>query len=356
MWAGPDQQRSRLGGQGWNGAPRRKPPRRPPAAACDWREWTAAPPLTDQDYFNALRLGVLLAEASRGAYTGLRRHSAVMELVAPDTAGEILFGDGMTRLAVTGRHQDGRGSSHTALTARAAAGQDLLLRVRTDGLARRRDEYRHAGAAHAGDTIASLGSVVAAQPADASHSGLRRGLSHNDLHDVTSCSYRTKDLVQVAGQRPCLELLALPGAAREPNGDAAQAPRGDPGSQTPCSRTCRSSSTIAAARLLSRSSMLLRRRHASTFSGAVCTAVWDVVGYRLDAVHSRPQLRYLLTAALIGAVGILTTRTILSSAPWLWGWNTTRSWASPSASTSEPGGRYSAAVHPARRTLGSYYW
>jgi hypothetical protein len=91
-------------------------------------------------------------------------------VVAPYTTGEILFGNGLTRPAVTGRYQDGARIVTYGAGGALPAGQDLLFRVRTDGQLAAVTQTS-TPAPRAGDTIVSLGPALAA-PADASHSGL----------------------------------------------------------------------------------------------------------------------------------------------------------------------------------------
>ena len=124
--------------------------------------------LTDEDDFNALA-SVLLAEASRGAYTGFRRHSAVTEWSLPTPGNPVR--QWPDQAAVTGRYQDGARIVTYGADGALPAGQDLLFRVRTDGQLAAVTQTS-TPAPQAGDTIVSLGPALAAQPADASHSGL----------------------------------------------------------------------------------------------------------------------------------------------------------------------------------------
>ena len=96
-------------------------------------------------------------------------------VVAPYTGGEILFGDGLTRLAVSSRYDGGAriitqradgeagtdgkaGTAHDLLP----AGHDLLFLVRADG---QLAAVTRSGtpAPRAGDTVVSLGPVLVAQ-------------------------------------------------------------------------------------------------------------------------------------------------------------------------------------------------
>jgi hypothetical protein len=94
----------------------------------------------------------------------LRSHG----VVAPYTGGEILFRDGLTRLAVNDRYADGARINVRQAEDGPAAGPDeadLLFLVRADGhLA----AVTQAGAPppQAGDTMVSLGPVPVAQAAD----------------------------------------------------------------------------------------------------------------------------------------------------------------------------------------------
>ena len=89
----------------------------------------------------------------------------------PYTTGEILFGNGLTSEAVTGRCQDGARIVTYGADGTLPAGQDLLFRVRTDGRLAAVTQTS-TPAPQAGGTIVSLGPALAAQPADASHRGL----------------------------------------------------------------------------------------------------------------------------------------------------------------------------------------
>ena len=169
MWAGLDQQREQIRRAGLELAPGEL------LAAATGRGArlegiTAVLLLTDEDDFNALA-SVLLAESVEGRVYRLAPPQRSHGVVAPYTTGEILFGNGMTRLAVTGRYQDGARIVTYGADGAVPAGHDLLFRVRTDG---QLDAVTQTStpAPHAGDTIVSLGPALAAQPADASHSGL----------------------------------------------------------------------------------------------------------------------------------------------------------------------------------------
>ena len=169
MWAGLDQQREQIRRAGLELAPGEL------LAAATGRGArlegiTAVLLLTDEDDFNALA-SVLLAGSVEGRVYRLAPPQRSHGVVAPYTAGEILFGDGMTRSAVTGRYQDGARIVTYGADGALPAGQDLLFRVRTDGQLAAVTQTS-TPAPHAGDTIVSLGPALAAQPADASHSGL----------------------------------------------------------------------------------------------------------------------------------------------------------------------------------------
>jgi NhaP-type Na+/H+ or K+/H+ antiporter len=170
MWAGLDQQREQIRRAGLELAPGEL------LAAATGRGArlegiTAVLLLTDEDDFNALA-SVLLADSVEGRVYRLSPPQPSHGVVAPYTAGEILFGNGLTRPAVTGRYQDGARIVAYGADGALPAGQDLLFRVRTDGQLAAVTQTS-TPAPQAGDTIVSLGPALAEeQPADASHSGL----------------------------------------------------------------------------------------------------------------------------------------------------------------------------------------
>ena len=163
MWAGLDQQREQIRQAGLELAPGEL------LAAATGRGArlegiTAVLLLTDEDDFNALA-SVLLAESVEGNVYRLAPPQRSHGVVAPYTTGHILFGDGMTRPAVSRRYQDGaRIVAHRA-DGWVPAGQDLLFLVHADG---QLAAVTQAGtpAPQAGDTIVSLGPVPAAHPAE----------------------------------------------------------------------------------------------------------------------------------------------------------------------------------------------
>lgn len=169
MWAGLDQQREQIRQAGLELAPGEL------LAAATGRGArlegiTAVLLLTDEDDFNALA-SVLLAGSVEGRVYRLAPPQRSHGVVAPYTTGEILFGNGMTRPAVTGRYQDGARIVNYGADGAVPAGQELLFRVRTDGQLAAVTQTS-TPAPQAGDTIVSLGPALAEQPADASHSGL----------------------------------------------------------------------------------------------------------------------------------------------------------------------------------------
>jgi hypothetical protein len=86
-------------------------------------------------------------------------------VVAPYTTGEILFGEGMTRGAFSGRYHDGARIVAQPANGVLPAGHDLLFLVRADG---QLAAVTQTGtpAPGAGDTMVSLGQVPVAQPTD----------------------------------------------------------------------------------------------------------------------------------------------------------------------------------------------
>jgi NhaP-type Na+/H+ or K+/H+ antiporter len=161
MWAGLDQQRAQIRQAGLELAPGEL------LAAATGRGArlegiTVVLLLTEEDDFNALA-SVLLAESVQGRAYRLAPPERSHGVVAPYTAGEILFGDGMTRSAVSQRYQEGaRIVAHRAGSGLSAV-QDFLFLVHADG---------HLAAVtqtetptpQAGDTIVSLRPVPATQP------------------------------------------------------------------------------------------------------------------------------------------------------------------------------------------------
>jgi hypothetical protein len=87
----------------------------------------------------------------------LRSHG----VVAPYTSGEILFGEGITRGAFSGRYQVGARIVAQPANGALPAGHDLLFVVRADG---QLAAVTQAGtpAPQPGDTIVSLGPVPVA--------------------------------------------------------------------------------------------------------------------------------------------------------------------------------------------------
>ena len=159
MWAGLDQQREQIRRAGLELAPGEL------LAAATGRGArlegiTAVLLLTDEDDFNALA-SMLLAESVEGRVYRLAPPQRSHGVVAPFTTGEILFGNGLTRPAVTGRYQDGARIVTSGAGGALPAGQDLLFRVRTDGQLAA-VTATSTSAPQAGDTIVSLGPVPAA--------------------------------------------------------------------------------------------------------------------------------------------------------------------------------------------------
>jgi NhaP-type Na+/H+ or K+/H+ antiporter len=169
MWAGLDQQRERIRRAGLELAPGEL------LAAATGRGArlegiTAVLLLTDEDDFNALA-SVLLTETVEGRVYRLAPPQLSHGVVAPYTTGHILFANDMTRPAVTARYQDGaRIAVHSADDV-LPVGQNLLFVVRADG---QLDPVTQTSTPtpQPGDTLVSLGSVLAAQPADPGQSDL----------------------------------------------------------------------------------------------------------------------------------------------------------------------------------------
>ena len=169
MWAGLDQQREQIRRAGLELAPGEL------LAAATGRGArlegiTAVLLLTDEDDFNALA-SVLLTETVEGRVYRLAPPQRSHGVVAPYTTGEILFATGMTRPAVTERYQDGARIVVHGADGVLPAGQDLLFVVRADGQLAAVTQTS-TPTPQAGDTLVSLGPVLAAQPADPGHSDL----------------------------------------------------------------------------------------------------------------------------------------------------------------------------------------
>jgi NhaP-type Na+/H+ or K+/H+ antiporter len=162
MWAGLDQQREQIRQAGLDLAPGEL------LAAATGRGArlegiTAVLLMTDEDDFNALA-SVLLAESVQGRVYRLAPPQPSHGVVAPHTGGEILFGPGMTRPAITARYHDGARIIMHGAGGMLPAGQDLLFLVRTDGRLTAVTQSS-TPAPQAGDTIVALGPALA-QPAD----------------------------------------------------------------------------------------------------------------------------------------------------------------------------------------------
>jgi NhaP-type Na+/H+ or K+/H+ antiporter len=162
MWAGLDQQREQIRQAGLDLAPGEL------LAAATGRGArlegiTAVLLLTDEDDFNALA-SVLLAESVQGRVYRLAPPHPSHGVVAPHTGGEILFGPGMTRLAITARYHDGARIIMHGAGGMLPAGQDLLFLVRADGQLTAVTQSS-TPAPQAGDTIVALGPALA-QSAD----------------------------------------------------------------------------------------------------------------------------------------------------------------------------------------------
>jgi NhaP-type Na+/H+ or K+/H+ antiporter len=169
MWAGLDQQREQIRRAGLELAPGEL------LAAATGRGArlegiTAVLLLTDEDDFNALA-SVLLTESVEGRVYRLAPPQRSHGVVAPYTTGHILFATGMTRPAVTERYQDGARIVVHGADGVPPAGQDLLFIVRADGQLSAVTQTS-TPTPQAGDTLVSLGPVLAAQPADSGHSDL----------------------------------------------------------------------------------------------------------------------------------------------------------------------------------------
>ena len=159
MWAGLDQQREQVRQAGLELAPGEL------LAAATGRgarleEITAVLLLTDEDDFNALA-SVLLTGNVEGRVYRLAPPLGSHGVVAPYTSGEILFGEGITRGAFSGRYQDGARIVAQPANGALPAGHDLLFVVRADG---QLAAVTQAGtpAPQPGDTIVSLGPVPVA--------------------------------------------------------------------------------------------------------------------------------------------------------------------------------------------------
>ena len=160
MWAGLDQQREQIKQAGLDLAPGEL------LAAATGRgaqleEITTVLLLTDEDDFNALA-SVLLADCVDGRVYRLAPPQRSHGVVAPYTGGEILFGDGITRPAVSCRYNDGARIAAQRANGALPAGHDILFLVHADGQLTAVTQSDPV-VPQAGDTIVSLGPVPAAQ-------------------------------------------------------------------------------------------------------------------------------------------------------------------------------------------------
>jgi hypothetical protein len=130
---------------------------------------TAVLLLTEEDDFNALA-SVLLAECVDGHVYRLAPPRRSHGVVAPYTAGEILFGQAMTRPAITGRYQGGARIVTSSAGGALPAGQELLFLVRADGQLAAVTQT-DTPTPLPGDTIVSL-APAPAPPADRDRPGL----------------------------------------------------------------------------------------------------------------------------------------------------------------------------------------
>ncbi|MEY9949704.1 cation:proton antiporter [Kitasatospora sp. GAS1066B] len=131
MWAGPEQQRERIERAGIEVAPGELLA----AAAGQGAELagiTAVLLLTAEDDFNALAAEILRGSAESAVYrTGPPPDSH--GVVAPFLGGDILFGAGLTRSALSDRYARGAAIVVLPVAAALPAGHDLLFVVRDDG-------------------------------------------------------------------------------------------------------------------------------------------------------------------------------------------------------------------------------
>jgi NhaP-type Na+/H+ or K+/H+ antiporter len=113
---------------------------------------------------------VLLAECVDGHVYRLAPPRRSHGVVAPYTAGEILFGQAMTRPAITGRYQGGARIVTSSAGGALPAGQELLFLVRADGQLAAVTQT-DTPTPLPGDTIVSL-APAPAPPADRDRPGL----------------------------------------------------------------------------------------------------------------------------------------------------------------------------------------
>ena len=143
MWAGLDQQREQIRQAGLELAPGEL------LAAATGRGArlegiTDVLLLTDEDDFNALASVVLTGNVEGPVYRlapQLRSHG----VVAPYTGGEVLFGDGLTRRAVSGRYADGARISVAASAEPTAGPAGPTGRPAVPGAGGRASGGRHPG-------------------------------------------------------------------------------------------------------------------------------------------------------------------------------------------------------------------
>lgn len=161
MWAGLDRQRAQIGEAGLELAEGRLL-----AAAtgrrAELKGITMILLLTDEDDFNAL-CSAMLAAVAEGPVYRLAPPSRSHGVVAPYTGGEVLFGEDLTRPAISRRYEGGERIALRARDAGVPAGHDVLFVVRADG---RLEPATHAAARgpEAGDSLIVLGPATQSDP------------------------------------------------------------------------------------------------------------------------------------------------------------------------------------------------
>lgn len=123
---------------------------------------TAVPLLTGEDDFNALASTILRGNLEAPVYrVGAPGHSH--GVVAPYAKDEVLFGEPLTRIGLSGRHHQGAGIVTRPAGDAVPDGYDLLFVIRADGRLVPVTE-RARPAPELGDTLVLLGPARAAAP------------------------------------------------------------------------------------------------------------------------------------------------------------------------------------------------
>ncbi|MEW2124162.1 cation:proton antiporter [Streptomyces sp. NPDC058369] len=132
MWAGADEERARIEAAGLELVPGELLASATGAGA-ELEGITSVLLLTEEDDFNALA-SLTLRESVEGTVGRLAPASASHGVVAPYTAGDSLFGAGLTRPEIAGKYEAGARVVTRAADGPPSAGEHVLFVVRPEGL------------------------------------------------------------------------------------------------------------------------------------------------------------------------------------------------------------------------------